>query len=256
MRTGSPCGDCDHYQDALIRADLPEWWGARHARRMYTATTSTNATHADPKRRLRGPRPPAAPPPPPRPRAGVQRPSQLPAGARPAAGQSRAAGQRTPHHHGRPPPARHRRHHPTTPPSDRRPHTPQQHRPAPGRSRREAGLRLTAGIPCRPGGDTAMAEHQHRHRAWRASGHGPRPARPASAAQPAGGRPPWRAIQRQRACWAAKRQARLAELGFADVEEYLRVRRVGQGWSLRRMLAELQVGSVWLKDQMHRLDIP
>jgi hypothetical protein len=40
------------------------------------------------------------------------------------------------------------------------------------------------------------------------------------------------------------------------VEEYLRVRRVGQGWSLRRMLAELQVGSVWLKDQMHRLDIP
>jgi AraC-like DNA-binding protein len=65
---------------------------------------------------------------------------------------------------------------------------------------------------------------------------------------------PHRAIQRQTECWAAKRQARLAELGFADVEEYLRVRR--QGWSLRRMLTELQVGSAWLKDQMQRLGIP
>ncbi len=65
-----------------------------------------------------------------------------------------------------------------------------------------------------------------------------------------------RAIQQQTACWVAKRQARLAGLGFTDVEEYLRVRRVEQGWSLRRMLTELQVGSAWLKDQMHRLRIP
>ncbi len=65
-----------------------------------------------------------------------------------------------------------------------------------------------------------------------------------------------RAIQRQTACWAAKRQARLVELGFTDVEEYLRVRRVGQGWSLRRMLTELRVGSAWLKGQLHRLGIP
>jgi len=64
---------------------------------------------------------------------------------------------------------------------------------------------------------------------------------------------PRRVIQRQTACWAAKRQARLLELGFASVEEYLRVRRVEQGWSLRRMLADLQVGSAWLKDQMRRL---
>jgi hypothetical protein len=48
----------------------------------------------------------------------------------------------------------------------------------------------------------------------------------------------------------------LVELGFADVESYLRVRRVGQGRSLRRMLAELQVGSAWLKDQMNQLHIP
>jgi hypothetical protein len=52
---------------------------------------------------------------------------------------------------------------------------------------------------------------------------------------------PRRAIQRQTACWAAKRQARLVGLGFADVEGYLGVRRVQQGWSLRRMLAGLQV---------------
>jgi len=67
---------------------------------------------------------------------------------------------------------------------------------------------------------------------------------------------PHRAVQRQTACWAAKRQARLAGLGFGDVEDYLRMRRVGQGWSLRRMLAELQVGSAWLKDQMLRRGIP
>ncbi len=67
---------------------------------------------------------------------------------------------------------------------------------------------------------------------------------------------PHRSIQQQTECWAAKRQARLVGLGFAGVEGYLRVRRVGQGWSLRRMLAELQVGSAWLKGQMYRLGIP
>jgi glycine/D-amino acid oxidase-like deaminating enzyme len=59
----------------------------------------------------------------------------------------------------------------------------------------------------------------------------------------------------KRACWAAKRQARLAGLGFADVKEYLRVRRLEQGWSLRRILAELEVGSAWLKGQMNQLHI-
>ena len=52
------------------------------------------------------------------------------------------------------------------------------------------------------------------------------------------------------------RKLPLVELGFADVEEYLRVRRVKQAWSLRRMLAELRVGSAWLKDQMGQLEIP
>jgi hypothetical protein len=67
---------------------------------------------------------------------------------------------------------------------------------------------------------------------------------------------PHRAIQQQAECWAAKRRARLAELEFASVEEYLWVRRVGQGWSLRRILTELRVGSAWLKDQMTQLHIP
>jgi hypothetical protein len=67
---------------------------------------------------------------------------------------------------------------------------------------------------------------------------------------------PGRAIQRQTQCWAAKRQARLAELGFADVEDYLQVWRVEQGSSLRHMLTELQVGSAWLKGQMDRAGHP
>ena len=65
----------------------------------------------------------------------------------------------------------------------------------------------------------------------------------------------YQAIQQQTECWAAKRQARLAGLGFANMEEYLRARRVEQGWSLRRILAELQVGPAWLKDQMNQLQI-
>jgi hypothetical protein len=40
------------------------------------------------------------------------------------------------------------------------------------------------------------------------------------------------------------------------VEDYLRARRVEQGSSLRRMLAELKVGSAWLKVQLHQLGIP
>jgi len=47
----------------------------------------------------------------------------------------------------------------------------------------------------------------------------------------------------------------LAGLGFASVEDYLRVRRVEQGWSFRRMLAELHVGSPWLKRQLSQLQI-
>ncbi len=55
--------------------------------------------------------------------------------------------------------------------------------------------------------------------------------------------------------WAANRQARLAALGFADVEGYLRARRAGQGWSVRRLRAELRVNRAWLVGEMGRLGI-
>jgi hypothetical protein len=57
----------------------------------------------------------------------------------------------------------------------------------------------------------------------------------------------------QQAGWQARRAARLAESGFADLGSYLPVRYVGQGWSVRRMRAELGVGKAWLVEEMRRL---
>jgi len=65
-----------------------------------------------------------------------------------------------------------------------------------------------------------------------------------------------RASERRAAWWAAERQARLAGLGFADVEGYLRVRRAGQGRSVRRLRAELRVNRAWLEGELDRLGIP
>jgi len=53
--------------------------------------------------------------------------------------------------------------------------------------------------------------------------------------------------------WQARRMMRLGELRFADLAGYLRVRRVEQGWSVRRMQAELGVGRAWLIAEMRRL---
>jgi AraC-like DNA-binding protein len=85
-----------------------------------------------------------------------------------------------------------------------------------------------------------LEEHQvrrvaptRRHRAAAKSASGPK--QPARAAQ--------------------RRQARLAELGFAAVDEYLRDRFVGQGWSVRRLCAELEVGHGWLDRQLTRLGL-
>jgi len=65
-----------------------------------------------------------------------------------------------------------------------------------------------------------------------------------------------RAAQRRAARWAATRQARLAELGFGDLTAYLHARHVQQGWSIRRMRAELRVDRAWLETGMDRLGIP
>jgi hypothetical protein len=60
---------------------------------------------------------------------------------------------------------------------------------------------------------------------------------------------------RQQARAAQRRQARLTELGFTDVDEYLRDRYVGQGWSVRRLCAKLGVGHGWLGQQVTRLGL-
>jgi hypothetical protein len=59
----------------------------------------------------------------------------------------------------------------------------------------------------------------------------------------------------QAVSWQARRAGRLAELGFADMAGYLRARRVEQGWSVRRMRAELHVGRRWLVAELDRLGL-
>jgi hypothetical protein len=59
----------------------------------------------------------------------------------------------------------------------------------------------------------------------------------------------------QSGSWQARRAARLAELGFADLTEYFKARHVEQGWSVRRMRAELGVGRRWLVAELARLGL-
>jgi hypothetical protein len=55
--------------------------------------------------------------------------------------------------------------------------------------------------------------------------------------------------------WQARRAARVAELGFEDLAAYLRARQVDQGWSVKRMRAELGVGRRWLMGELVRLGL-
>jgi AraC-like DNA-binding protein len=64
-----------------------------------------------------------------------------------------------------------------------------------------------------------------------------------------------RGRQVQSVSWQTRRAARLAELGFADLAGYLQRRYLEQGWSIKRMRAELQVGRNWLVAQMARLGL-
>ena len=59
----------------------------------------------------------------------------------------------------------------------------------------------------------------------------------------------------QQARAVQRRQARLAELGFAELDEYLRDRSVTRGWSARRLCVELGVGHGWLDQQLARLGL-
>jgi hypothetical protein len=64
-----------------------------------------------------------------------------------------------------------------------------------------------------------------------------------------------RGRQLQSLGWQARRAARLAELGFADLAGYLECRFVEQGWPVKRMRAELRVGRNWLVAEMARLGL-
>jgi hypothetical protein len=55
--------------------------------------------------------------------------------------------------------------------------------------------------------------------------------------------------------WQAQRAARLAELGFGDLAGYLQARHLEQGWSVKRMRAELRVGRRWLMGELARLGL-
>jgi hypothetical protein len=55
--------------------------------------------------------------------------------------------------------------------------------------------------------------------------------------------------------WQARRASRLTELGFADLAAYLRARHVAQGWSVKRIRAELGVGRRWLVGELARLGL-
>jgi hypothetical protein len=61
--------------------------------------------------------------------------------------------------------------------------------------------------------------------------------------------------QAQSAAWQARRAARLAELGFADLAVYLQCRHVELGSSVRRIRAELRVGRCWLVGELARLGL-
>ena len=55
--------------------------------------------------------------------------------------------------------------------------------------------------------------------------------------------------------WQTRRAARLEVLGFADLAGYLQRRYLEQGWSIKRMRAELGVGRSWLVAEMGRLGL-
>ncbi len=59
----------------------------------------------------------------------------------------------------------------------------------------------------------------------------------------------------QSVSWQARRAGRLVELGFADLAGYLQRRYLEQGWSIKRMRAELGVGPNWLVAEMRRLGL-
>jgi hypothetical protein len=258
-----PCAitNCVVNDDALMGADLPEWWGARHSERMGNTPSSTVASPPDHQGRLHGHRHPSSSPRPTGQTAWLRRPPRLP--ARPARRRlERPSARHPPGHHpaGHPPrdpglsrPA-------ASPPRAAGPSAPACRPATRRRPRRRARLCRGAGLPGGPAGHQGVDTGGGGGRAWRRARHPAAPTGPLPG--PAGGADP-AAARRGRGCQRTQaaggrvraRRARLAELGFTEVDDYLRDRFVGRGWSVRRLGAELGVGHGWLDQQLTRLGL-
>jgi hypothetical protein len=253
MRVGSSVPECAGTIDALIGADLPEWWGARHSERMGNTPSSTSAVPPEHQGWFQGRRRPRPSPRPAGQSPGLRRPARLPAG--PAGGRlERPPARRPPRHHPAGHPPRHHRppHPPATAAPAARPPAPAR-RPAARRCARTAELGFAsvwAYLVDRLGtqawtleevvGELGIAPATvrgllDRYQVRRAA---PTRRQRAAAAAASGPRQQARAVERRR--------ARLAELGFTAPEAYLQDRSVRRGWSVRRLCAELGVGHGWL----------
>jgi hypothetical protein len=137
---------------------------------------------------------------------------------------------------------------------------PPRHQLAPRRQGGRARLHRHHGVSGRLAAGAGVAAGRRHRRARRAPGHGPASDRRAwHPADPAGPREQAARARGRRVqvpVWQARRTARLAELGFTDLAGYLKRRYVEQGWSIRRIRAELRVGRRWLVAELARLGLP
>jgi len=133
------------------------------------------------------------------------------------------------------------------------------HRGADRRPRGPAGLRRRGGLPGRPGDAAGVAAGRGRRGVGRASAD--RAPAPGPLRDPAGAAHARRAggsrggASGTAGVVAGASGGALAELGFGDLAGYLQARRVEQGWSVKRMRAELGVGRGWLVGELPRLGL-
>ncbi len=122
--------------------------------------------------------------------------------------------------------------------------------PADRRAGGRAWVRRCQGVPGRSAAGARVAAGRWCGRAWRASGDGAAAAGPARHPPSPADRRRVAASERgpqvQSVSWQTRRAERLTELGFPDLAAYLQRQHVEQGWSVKRMRAELRVGRRWL----------
>ena len=245
-----------------MMAGLPEWWGSRHSERMGNATSGPPAWPPGPQRRLHRHRRPRPPPPAAGHTPGLRRPALLPTGP---AGRGLEHPQLATHldttkaairaaiedHHIRQP-------------SRRQQLARQRQRAAQQRATDRA---VALGFPSlraylkdrlvtrawtlkQVQGELGVAPATLRHLLDHHQVRRVTPTRRqrAAATTAIGPTTQVRAVRQ-------RRQARLDELGFATLEQYVQDRYVTRGWSRRRLCAELDVGYDWLDQQLTRLGL-